>query len=572
MRNVKYGDHKYLGSFVTPEEGALAVARYRASHPAPPHEGESRPERRVEGELRALQESVAAWPPVRASTSVGPPHAPSPCSVPCSVELHVRDGRAKLVLSVTAMRGRPRSQRSAPKRVLLPGEESSNWECDAEGMHTVRKGPKAKAARFAVVEAEREARRQQQELAKQQQELARQQKEAERRQRLAEMEVEQQQKKQQKKQQKQQQKQQQQQQREWEKQRRELEKQQRLLERKQEQQQRQEERLRQRQAQKQGQASAALPECGSLAPIEVEGQTEEEIGHQVQLQVKQVQLQLQMQQLLQQQLRHGQVQLPEQLQQQLLQQQQLLHLQMHQVLEEQKQLQKKRHERQLEQKQEHQQQQQQQQQQKQQMQRAKLQPMRMPPQLLPQQTLPAHNGGPAVIHTHHHCGADFRSSTQGPAQLSFPVAVVGPLLIDVAGRSLDAVNPNCTNWLQARESYKPSTKEAAQKHAKQSVKAARKHAERHPQKTAQSGAKKTKTARPTPQPPPPPLPPAPIQNVRVATQCRIWTVANATGQKVLVPATLWPDYECSEHGGAGWEATVVRIKGGNVTSLPRTLT
>jgi hypothetical protein len=35
-------------------------------------------------------------------------------------------------------------------------------------------------------------------------------------------------------------------------------------------------------------------------------------------------------------------------------------------------------------------------------------------------------------------------------------------------------------------------------------------------------------------------------------------VAYAVGQRVLVPATLWPTYACSEHGGEGWEAKVVR--------------
>ena len=31
---------------------------------------------------------------------------------------------------------------------------------------------------------------------------------------------------------------------------------------------------------------------------------------------------------------------------------------------------------------------------------------------------------------------------------------------------------------------------------------------------------------------------------------------NAVGRRVLVPATLWPAYVCSERGGAGWEAVV----------------
>ena len=36
------------------------------------------------------------------------------------------------------------------------------------------------------------------------------------------------------------------------------------------------------------------------------------------------------------------------------------------------------------------------------------------------------------------------------------------------------------------------------------------------------------------------------------------TAENALGCRILVPSTLWPSYECSEHGGAGWEAIVVR--------------
>jgi len=32
------------------------------------------------------------------------------------------------------------------------------------------------------------------------------------------------------------------------------------------------------------------------------------------------------------------------------------------------------------------------------------------------------------------------------------------------------------------------------------------------------------------------------------------------GQNVLVPQSVWPDYECNEHEGKGWEATIVSIK------------
>jgi hypothetical protein len=35
--------------------------------------------------------------------------------------------------------------------------------------------------------------------------------------------------------------------------------------------------------------------------------------------------------------------------------------------------------------------------------------------------------------------------------------------------------------------------------------------------------------------------------------------ANAAGRRVLVPATLRPDYECNEHDGAGWTGRVARV-------------
>ena len=37
------------------------------------------------------------------------------------------------------------------------------------------------------------------------------------------------------------------------------------------------------------------------------------------------------------------------------------------------------------------------------------------------------------------------------------------------------------------------------------------------------------------------------------------------GRKVLVPAHLWPDYTCDEHGGDGWEAQVTRCVRGRAT-------
>ena len=30
------------------------------------------------------------------------------------------------------------------------------------------------------------------------------------------------------------------------------------------------------------------------------------------------------------------------------------------------------------------------------------------------------------------------------------------------------------------------------------------------------------------------------------------------GKRVLVPATLWPEHRCKEHGGNGWEGTIIK--------------
>ena len=57
-------------------------------------------------------------------------------------------------------------------------------------------------------------------------------------------------------------------------------------------------------------------------------------------------------------------------------------------------------------------------------------------------------------------------------------------------------------------------------------------------------------------PPPPPVrhpPPRPPP----APDLRPLNADNASGRRVLVPATRWPQYRCSEHGGHGWEATIL---------------
>ena len=43
------------------------------------------------------------------------------------------------------------------------------------------------------------------------------------------------------------------------------------------------------------------------------------------------------------------------------------------------------------------------------------------------------------------------------------------------------------------------------------------------------------------------------------------SAANAKGRRVLVPASLWPDYTCHEHGGRGWDAVVHSVKRGAAT-------
>lgn len=34
---------------------------------------------------------------------------------------------------------------------------------------------------------------------------------------------------------------------------------------------------------------------------------------------------------------------------------------------------------------------------------------------------------------------------------------------------------------------------------------------------------------------------------------------NATGRQALVPAQLWPSYDCHEHGGSGWEVSIDQV-------------
>ena len=43
------------------------------------------------------------------------------------------------------------------------------------------------------------------------------------------------------------------------------------------------------------------------------------------------------------------------------------------------------------------------------------------------------------------------------------------------------------------------------------------------------------------------------------------TRSNAVGRHILVPRHTWPDYSCSENGGAGWSGVIVNLKGGAAT-------
>ena len=43
------------------------------------------------------------------------------------------------------------------------------------------------------------------------------------------------------------------------------------------------------------------------------------------------------------------------------------------------------------------------------------------------------------------------------------------------------------------------------------------------------------------------------------------TATNAVGRRVLVPRSVWPTYSCTERGGDGWEAKVLRVRHGWAT-------
>ena len=54
----------------------------------------------------------------------------------------------------------------------------------------------------------------------------------------------------------------------------------------------------------------------------------------------------------------------------------------------------------------------------------------------------------------------------------------------------------------------------------------------------------------------PPLPAWPAADLRPLTR------ANAVGRQVLVPAAVWPGFDCTECDGRGWRASIVRVSPG----------
>lgn len=52
---------------------------------------------------------------------------------------------------------------------------------------------------------------------------------------------------------------------------------------------------------------------------------------------------------------------------------------------------------------------------------------------------------------------------------------------------------------------------------------------------------------------------------RPAADSRPLTAENAVGRIVLVPASLWPSYQCTEHEGKGWEARILNASSRNAT-------
>ena len=42
---------------------------------------------------------------------------------------------------------------------------------------------------------------------------------------------------------------------------------------------------------------------------------------------------------------------------------------------------------------------------------------------------------------------------------------------------------------------------------------------------------------------------------------------NAKGRCVLIPHSMWPDYECTENGGAGWSAVIKTCTAGGIAKV-----
>lgn len=135
-------DYKYLGSFVTPEEAALHIARFRANDALMAEGAQERKRAR----LSAAE--TPPKPPARSASS-------SADSVgPYSASLAVRSGHVKLVLSVNGAKRTPRRNKRLAEYELASCDdlEEGGWE------------------------EKRQQKRQQKELARQQKETDRRQK------------------------------------------------------------------------------------------------------------------------------------------------------------------------------------------------------------------------------------------------------------------------------------------------------------------------------------------------------------------------------------------------------------
>lgn len=65
-----------------------------------------------------------------------------------------------------------------------------------------------------------------------------------------------------------------------------------------------------------------------------------------------------------------------------------------------------------------------------------------------------------------------------------------------------------------------------------------------------------------------PLPAAPRETPTSTSQSpRPLNLANAKGRKALCPPTMWPRQTCREHGGRGWEVTILDVRSSNTGAV-----